>query len=180
MEGKITFHARVRANSTDTTKNSKFNQISFKTPAENLFEGYTSEMIAWETIQLNWTAAANVTDIKITDLNNSATVEHLTTEQIANGQLTISNLPKSTYTIEILRNDIVRGTVNVLVEGDVFVPIGGDLIAAITNASAGQVIVLEKGGVFGTGSNTIRFDKNIRIKGERCSRGIIMVLERRH
>ncbi len=166
MEGKITFHARVRANSTDTTKNSKFNQISFKTPAENLFEGYTSEMIAWETIQLNWTAAANVTDIKITDLNNSATVEHLTTEQIANGQLTISNLPKSTYTIEILRNDIVRGTVNVLVEGDVFVPIGGDLIAAITNASAGQVIVLEKGGVFGTGSNTIRFDKNIRIKGE--------------
>ena len=41
LAGETMFFARVRANASDTTKNSKFNaKLSFKTPKENLFQGF--------------------------------------------------------------------------------------------------------------------------------------------
>ena len=163
--GKSTFYARIRANAADTTKHSKFNQIRFVTPAENLFEGFNSAMVGWQTIQVKWRPAANVNTLKLTANEVVVKTIALTADQILKGEIEVSTLSNSRYSVEIYNNSILRGTVKVLVEGDVYVESGQDIIAAINNATEGQVVVLAPGVVFPTGGGTYRFTKSVKIKG---------------
>jgi len=163
--GKTTFYARIRANATDTLKNSKFNQIRFVTPAENLFEGFASSMVGWKSAAIKWRPAANVTALKLIADDLSSQLINLSTTQIAAGEVQLDALANSNYKVEIYRGDILRGSVKVLIEGDVYVEAGQDVVAAITNAADGQVIVLAPGAVFPTGGGTYRFTKSVKLKG---------------
>lgn len=163
--GKTTFYARLRANASDSTKHSKFNQIKFVTPAENLFEGFTSTMVGWKSVQLKWRPAANVTALKLIADDLSSQQISLSASEIAAGEVGINALANSNYKVEIYKGDILRGTVKVLVEGDVYVEAGQDVIAAITNAADGQVVVLAPGVVFPTGGGTYRFTKSVKLRG---------------
>lgn len=163
--GKTTFYARIKANASDTTKNSKLNQIRFVTPAENLFEGFNSAMVGWKSALVKWRPAANVTALKLIADDLSSQLINLTAGQIAAGEIQLDALANSNYKVEIYKGDILRGTSKVLVEGDVYIEAGQDVIAAITNATDGQVIVLAPGVVFPTGGGTYRFTKSVKIKG---------------
>lgn len=163
--GKTTFYARVRANAEDSTKNSKFNQIRFVTPAENLFEGYRSGMSAWQSAVIKWRPAANVTTLKLIADDESEKVFALNESQILAGQIDLSELPNSNYKVRIYKGDILRGSVNVVIEGDVYVTEGQDVATIISTATDGQVIVLAPGVVYPLGGSTVRIATSIKIKG---------------
>jgi len=169
FEGKTTFFARIRANAADTIKNSKYNQIRFITPAENLFEGFKSTMTAWKTIVIKWRAAANVTALKLVADDLTSTTIQLNASEISAGEKTISELNNSNYAIEIYKNDILRGKVKVLVEGDIYVNTGDNIALAVANASEGQVLVLASGVVFPIDGPTLRFAKSIKLRGANSS-----------
>ncbi len=166
LAGATTYYARIRANATDPKKDSKFNEIlTFSTPKENLFNGYSTNMTALNTIDVKWLPGASVTKLILTDANNTSNTETISSAEATAGEKIISNLPNSTYNIQIFKNSILRGTVSFVIEGDVFVNSGDDLPTAITNASAGQILVLAPGAVFSMGTGTFRFTQNIKIRG---------------
>lgn len=175
--GQTTFYARIRANASDTTKNSKFNAtLSFKTPAENIFLGYgtgnntgsiySAYMTAVNTLDIKWTPAANATHLILLSADGSTkdSVAISSTEAAA-GEKLVSSLPNSNWTIKIYNNKILRGTTSGLIEGDVILNAGDNLPTAITNATAGQVIILAPGAVFSLGTATYRLAKDVKIRG---------------
>jgi hypothetical protein len=178
LAGETQFYARVRANKSDTTiiKNSKFNSsISFKTPAENLFTGYgtninigklySAYMTDVHTLDMKWTPGANVTHLNLTSFDESKdTIVNISASEAATGEKTVSSLSNSNWKVEIYNNKILRGTTHGLVEGDFVVASATDLITALTNATSGQVILLAGGANFSTGSSAINFSKNVKIR----------------
>lgn len=166
LAGSTDYFARVRANAKDGKTDSEFNfRLTFRTPAENLFADYKSFMTAMNAATVRWEPGTNVTHVAVV-LDDAIIAEHLVNEtEKAAGVKTISNLANGNYTIRVYNGTYVRGSVKVVVEGDVYLPAGGDLVAAIAAATAGQVIVLEPGALYTTGTSTVRFDKNIKIRG---------------
>lgn len=165
LAGSTRYFARVRANAADDNENSGFNsRLSFNTPSENLFQGYQTAMSAMNAITVNWLPGANVTAIVLTT-NETPVSYDVTDEESDNGSKTITGLANATYTVQLMNGTIVRGTLQLVVEGDVYLTAGQSLIDALNTASAGQVIVLEPGALFLTGSSTYRFDKNIKVRG---------------
>lgn len=166
LPGETKFFARIRANALDTLKNSNFNQtLSFKTPKENLFLGYTSVMSDYQTMKLSWTPNANLTKIVLKDAAGSITEYLIDHAELVAGQKIIVGLPNSSYTIQLYNNVVLRGTNSVVIEGDVFLADGSNLGTAIAAATAGQVILLEKGGSFQTSAAATLLNKSIKIKG---------------
>lgn len=166
LPGATTFFARIRANASDSVKDSKFNEtLKFSTPKENLFNGFGTAMTALNTVDVKWLPNASVTALKLTDLSGNVTELTLSASEITAGEKVISNLPNSTYSIQIYKNSILRGTISLLLEGDVLLNQGDDLASTITAASPGEVIILAPGGVFPIGSATFRFSQNVKIKG---------------
>lgn len=166
LQGSTDYYARVRANAANATESSKFNdKLTFRTPSENIFSGYTSLMTALNTVQIKWLPAVNATHLLFTAADESTSTVELTPAEIASGTKTITSVANSAYKVQIYNGTILRGTVNVVVEGDVYLTAGQDLVAAIASATAGQVIVLEPGALYQMGGSTVRFDKNIKIRG---------------
>jgi hypothetical protein len=167
--GKTKFFARVRANASDTTKNSKFNVVSFTTKAENLFTDYTSDMSDWQTIDLKWTPGSKVTHIVLSTIVNADTTEISTIsipqDSVATGHLVVSDMANAKYFVSLYNGNILRGTVKVTVEGTTYVSEAGDIKSTISAASDGDVIVLAPGKVFTIGTATVLLNKNIKIKG---------------
>lgn len=164
--GATQFYARIRANASTETKTSKFNNtLSFKTPAENIFNGYTTLMTALNEITVKWTPAANVTQLVLKASDNTTKTVQLSASDISSGTKVITSLSNSNYTVQIYNNNVVRGAVSVVVEGDVYLPAGTDLLAAITSATAGQIIVLEPGALYLMGSSTYRLSQNVKVRG---------------
>lgn len=166
LAGNTIFFARIRANANDSTKNSKFNfSLTFKTPKENIFGGYTMAMSAMNTLDIKWLPKANVTHLVLTAKDNTTQTVTISSAEALAGEKNVASLSNSTYKVEIYNNTILRGTVNAVVEGDYYLNTGDDLPTTITNASAGQVIVLAPGGLFQTGSATYRFSQDIKVRG---------------
>lgn len=166
LAGDTEYYARIKANAVNEAENSQFNStLTFSTPPENIFDGYSSLMTALNTVKVNWLPEANATHLLLTAADESTTTINLTTADIAIGEKLIAPLANSTYKIQIYNGTIMRGTTNVVVEGDVYITAGQDLLTAITAAAAGQVLVLEPGALFPMGSATFRFDKNIKVRG---------------
>lgn len=163
--GKTNYFARLKANAASDSKNSKFNILAFRTPAENLFEGYKSMMSDWKSITVKWRPGANVTSVKLFAGETEVKTVDIPSGNQLSGELQISSLDNAEYKVEIYNGLIQRGSVNVTVEGDVYVEVGADVASAITNASEGQVIVLAPGALFQTGSSVLRLSKNIKVKG---------------
>jgi hypothetical protein len=163
--GNTKFFARIRANAQDTAKNSMFNPIVFKTPSENIFEGYKSEMTGWQTVLIKWLPGAKVTNLVLTAQDQTVKTVSIPSPNAASGQMQVTDLANSVYSVKILNGTIVRGTVPVLVEGDVLLNPGEDLVTAIENAVPGQVIVLTPGEIYSVGIVTYRIGKDIKIRG---------------
>lgn len=163
--GKTNYFARLKANAANESKSSKFNVIAFKTPTENLFEGYKSLMSDWKSITVRWRPGANVTAVKLFNGETEVKTVDIPSASQLSGELQITALENAEYKVEIYNGAIQRGSVNVTVEGNVYLESGADVALAITNATDGQVIVLAPGTLFQTGSSVIRFAKNIKIKG---------------
>lgn len=166
LAGSTKYFARVKANASDPAKTSGFNaRLSFTTPSENLFTGYVTTMIAMNTIEVKWLPNANATKLRLSVEGGETKYFDITPTEAAEGKKIISSLPNAKYKVELMNGDFVRGNVNVLVEGDVLVAAGQTLSAAISAATDGQVLLLEPGVLYQTGSGTYRFDKNLKIRG---------------
>jgi hypothetical protein len=176
LAGETDYFVRVRANHADSLKNSKYNSIPFRTPAENIFQGFGTSnntgklipayMTDVNTLTIKWTPAANVTHLILSsDLNVRRDSIVVTPEEALAGQKVVNNLPKDNWYVKIYNNKIQRGKTYGLVEGDVVVNDGEDLGLAITNATAGQVILVKAGAVYKMGSTTFRFGKNVKVRG---------------
>jgi len=176
LAGSTKFFARIYANAKDTTKNSKFNTLSFKTPAENIFSGYgtntntgklySAYMTAPKTLDIKWTPGANVTNLVLSSADGATSNSYvISSSEVAAGEKIISQLANSNWTVKIYNNTILRGTATGLVEGDIILKAGDDLPTTITNAVAGQVILLPAGAVFPMGTSTYSLGKNIKVRG---------------
>lgn len=167
--GSTKLFARLRANASAEEKSSSYNLKVFTTPAENLFEGFTSEMIAWQTVKLKWFPGANVTHLILTAGDNSTQTINIPGANVTSGEIQVNSLPKSVYKVEIFNKTSKRGQVSVQVEGDVLLAAGASLTAAVESANAGDVIVLTPGEVYSVGTATYRFGKNIKIRGSNAA-----------
>lgn len=166
LAGATDYYARVRANAAETAKNSEFNStLTFKTPSENIFTGYATLMTALNTLTVKWAPGLNVTNLILTSSDSKTTSFDISSEEKIAGVKVITSVPNSSYKVEIYNGTIKRGGLDIVVEGDIYLPAGGDLPAAIASATEGQVIVLEPGALFLTGSAVLRFDKSIKIRG---------------
>lgn len=176
LAGETKYYARLYANASDSTKNSKYNILSFKTPAENIFTGFganintgklhSAYMTDAHTLTIKWVPAANVTHLILTSADE-ATRDSLVisgAEGLA-GEKVVASLTNSKWSVKIFNNKILRGTTTGIVEGDVILAATDDLPTAITNATDGQVLLLAKGAVYQMGSATYRLGKNIKVRG---------------
>jgi hypothetical protein len=166
LAGSTDYYARVKANSAVESESSKFNEsLTFRTPSENIFAGYSTLMTALNTVSVSWLPNANATHLLVTAADETTQTIDISAEEKALGMKMLPSLANSTYKVQIYNGTIVRGSVNIVVEGDVYLAAGEDLPAAIAAAPADQVIVLEPGALYLMGSSTVRFDKNIKIRG---------------
>jgi hypothetical protein len=167
--GSTKLFVRLKANASIDDKSSLFNLRSFTTPAENLFSGFASEMVAWQTIKVKWMPGANVTHLVLTASDNTTQNINIPAVGVTSGELQVNLLPKSNYKVEIFNKTAVRGQVNVVVEGDVLLAAGASLTAAVESANPGDVIVLTPGEVYSVGTATYRFGKAIKIRGSNAT-----------
>jgi hypothetical protein len=180
--GETKFFARIRSNDRDSTKDSKFNNkfsdgtYSFTTPKENIFLGYgtsnntgtlySAYMTDVNTLDIKWAPGSNATHLILQSADgNTKDSVHISGSEALAGEKIVSSLSNSIWSIKIFNNTILRGTTSGLIEGDIVLSSGGDLVGALNGASAGQVIVLAPGAVFSMGIGTYRFSKDIKIRG---------------
>ena len=186
--GATKFYARVKANAADTIKSSKFNAtLSFKTPAENIFDGYgtrnntgkiySAYMTAVKSLNIKWTPNSKVTHLILLSADGSTRDSvQISSPEATAGEKNISSLANSNWKVEIYNNKIQRGIVTGLVEGDIILNAGDDLPTAMTNALPGQVIILAPGTLYPMGSSVYRFSKNIKLRGLSPSNRPIMAM----
>jgi hypothetical protein len=121
---------------------------------------------------VNWAPGMTVTKLVLT-AGGTPQEFLITPTEMAAGSKEISNLSNADYSVEIRNEEIVRGQVAVLVEGDAFLAPGDDLQAAFAAAAPGDVIVLAEGAEYPlrTKGNALsntegwRIDKDITIRG---------------
>jgi len=177
LAGETKFFARIRANANDATKSSKFNsKLSFKTPAENIFLGYgtntnvgklySAYMTDVNSLTVKWKPGSNATHFILVsaDLSKKDSVIISSAEALA-GVKVIPALSNSIWTAKIYNKKILRGTTTGTVEGDIVLSSGADLPLAISNATSGQIILLAPGVVYPMGTATVRFGKNVKVRG---------------
>ena len=173
--GSTKFFARIRANSNAIVKDSKFNStLAFKTPSENLFEGfgtknntgniYSAYMNNAYSLDIRWSPGANVTHLILTSGDKKDSVL-ITGVEAAAGVKIVSSLSNSKWAVRLFNNKVLRGITTGTVEGDVVLSSGGDLPLALANAVDGQVILLPVGATFPMGISTYRLGKNIKVRG---------------
>lgn len=176
LAGETKFYARLYANASNSTKQSKYNSLFFKTPAENIFLGYgtsintgklySAYMTDVNTLTVKWTPGANVTHLILTSADGvTRDSVAVSSSEATAGVKDISSLSNSNWTIKIYNNKIQRGKTVGLVEGDIVLTSTDDLPTALNNATAGQVILLAKGAVYKMGTAVYRLNKNIKVRG---------------
>jgi hypothetical protein len=162
--GDTDFSARIKCvSSVEGVTESKWSSITFKTPAENLFTGFKVTMTGLNAITVKWTPGKAVT--KLLFINNTVETPYdVSPAEATAGSKDLTGVTNGYNEIRIMNSTFVRGAQHYLLEGDVLLESGTDLVAAITAASPGQVIVLRNGGSFGfVGNYTVA--KSIKIKG---------------
>lgn len=177
LAGNTTFFAKIRANTSDTTKTSKFNStLRFKTPKENIFLGYgtsintqqlySAYMTTVKGLTIKWKPNANATRLALTRADGVPidTLDISPSEAIAGSKL-VSGLVNSKWKVEIYNGTILRGTTYGIVEGDIILNDGDNLQAALLTATPGQVVLLTGTGNYSLGSGTTTFNSNIKFRG---------------
>ena len=160
--GDSQYSVRVKGISS-TADDSNWAALAFKSLPENLFANYDLQMTGIGALTLNWKPGKEVTSI-VFSTESGETPYAVSSEEMAAGSKQLTDVPNAVYNIKLMNNDKVRGSQNYVVEGDVLLDAGADITAAITAASAGDVILLQAGATYGfVGDYTI--DKSIKLKG---------------
>lgn len=162
--GDTEFSARVKAVSAQTgVDESKWITAAFRSGPENLFTGYESIMTGIGECTVNWKPASTATALLFVDGVSEITY-NLTAGEIASGTKVLTGVPNGDYEIRLMNGAFVRGRVNLLLEGDIFLAAGGDITAALDALTAGQVLILANGADFGmTEVDTVT--ASIKIRG---------------
>ena len=162
--GDTQFAARLKAvSSLDGVDESKWATIEFRSAPENLFTGYVSMMTGLGECIVRWKPGATATALLFT-AGGSDTSYPLTAGEIAAGEKTLTGVANGDYEVKLMNSTFVRGRVNLLLEGDLLLPAGGDLAAAIAAMAPGGVLVLTNGEDYPlVETDTIR--SSIKIRG---------------
>ncbi len=156
LDGDSGYSVRMKSVSEVTGLESKLSQIFFRTPAEQLFTGYTP---AANSITVSWTISPRVTKVVLYDESGSSIKEIPLTEQHkTTGTLVIDNLAIGTnYTVKILNDTNVRGALSVRTTGifdsTIYNVLPGDNATTIAKAISDLVAA-------GSKNFTVVFDKN--------------------
>lgn len=116
LDGTTGYSVRMKSIDANTGLESKYNQVYFETPAEQIFKSSTASSTS---VSLKWTITPKVTNISLYD-QASVLIKNivLTPEQKAAGMLTIDGLINGTnYIAKIFNVDNNRGTLNVKTTG---------------------------------------------------------------
>jgi hypothetical protein len=160
--GNSQYSARVKGTSSETAE-SKWATLAFKSDPENVFNNYDIVMTGLGEITVNWLPGKTVSSLLFVSADGEVEYD-ISAEEQAAGVKYISDLPNATYQVQILNSGKVRGFQHYVMEGDVFLPSGEDLAAAIASASPGDVIILDQGGTYPFVGELV-LDKSIKIKG---------------
>ncbi len=147
--GDTQFSARVKAISTlSGVSESKWIMTDFKSAPENLFNGYKSEMTGIGSCTVRWMPGAVATSLMFVS-GSTQTPYTLSAGEIAAGEKLLTGVPNGNYEIRLMNTTFPRGTTHLLLEGDVLLPDGGDLTAALDAMTPGQVLILTNGAKYG-------------------------------
>ncbi len=165
--GETQFYARIRANASTETKNSKFNVIAFETPKENILLPDKILLNAQKTVQVSWEPGKNVTHLELETSGNPIESFTITADEAIAGTKTclVAN-NNASYNIRIYNGSILRGSSKITVEGDVFLTTGGSLKNAIETATGSKfVIILQAGDYAVSSANICPAGTSLIIKG---------------
>ena len=112
LAGTTLYSVRVKGVNEQTGAESKWNMLSFRTPAEQIFIGATPGI---KDAVLNWEADKTTTSIKLSSINGKDTVEvrtvELTAAQKSSGEIFFEGLtPGTKYMAQIMNGEFLRGT----------------------------------------------------------------------
>ena len=161
--GDTQFSARVKSISAlSGVAESKWITAEFRSGPENLFAGYESEMTGIGSCTVRWLPGSVATDLLF--VSGSTQIPYaLSAGEIAAGEKLLTGVPNGQYEIRLMNTTFVRGKTNLLLEGDVLLPDGGDLTAALDALTPGQVLILTNGAKYGlTEVDTVTVSIKIR------------------
>lgn len=165
LAGDTRYSARVKANARNSANDSKYNStITFKTPAENIFNGYSSFMSGQGAAKISWLPNESVTRLVFSTPGKADVPFDINSTEKANGSKTCTGIQNGTYIVSIYNGQFIRGTASVTLEGDFWVNKGDDLAAALNSATDGSVVVI-KPGSYNIGGTAFNLTKNIKIRG---------------
>ncbi len=169
LESETFYSIRVKAISDRGLDDSSWATIRARTLTEQIFfPGDPSDIKALE-VTLRWVPNSEVTEISFSPGDITHTI---TAEEKADGIATITGLtPETEYTATLLNGDKIRGvktfTTGIDIGTGKLVTPEDDLFQMITDASAGDILVLEPGD-YTEQTGTITLDKSITIRGLRA------------
>lgn len=116
LDGTTTYYVRMKSIDEVSGKESKSTQITFVTPAEQLFKGYVSTTTS---VTLNWTVSPKVTNVSLYDATSTLVKDIVLTDAQKNaGTVTIDNLSNgTTYNAKIYNGTVTRGSLDVKTTG---------------------------------------------------------------
>ena len=161
--GDTQFWARIKAvSSLQGVEESKWSQAKFKTDPENLFDGFETFMSAMNACIVQWEPGSTATSLMFVS-GASQLPFTLSAEDLALGGRQVTGLPNGVYEVRLMNGTFVRGRTSVIIEGDVLVPPGGDLKAALDALPSGGVILLVNGASYGLPEvDTVRTSTKVR------------------
>jgi hypothetical protein len=162
--GDTQFSARLKAvSSIQGAAESKWSTVQFKSAPENLFTGYTSMMTGLNSCIVRWKPGSTATAL-VFDNGTGGVSYALSADEIAAGEKNLTGIANAAYEIRLMNSTFIRGKTNIVLEGDVLLPDGGDLAAAIEAMPAGGVLLLTNGSDYPLAEvDTIR--SSIKIRG---------------
>lgn len=186
LDGKTGYSVRMKSINTATGVESKYSELYFETAAEQLFTNWD---VFTDHIVMTWTPTDKVTHISVFDAVTLEEVQKnvLTPDQIASGNIELTNLsPGTNYIVTIFNNDVERGT-KILktfgLQGGIIVNVnpGDDIPALVSNAiSQGKpnvTLMFKSGETYDISTLTLPAGlSNISFTGESATGGSLPVL----
>lgn len=168
LESETLYSVRVKAISDRGLDDSSWAVTTTRTLTEQIFiEGEDGDIKATEAV-LRWVPNSDVTEISFSPGDITYTI---TSEDKAAGTATVTGLTSETdYTATLLNGSQIRGikefTTGIDIGDGKLVTPEDDLLQMITDAAAGDILVLEPGD-YTEQSGKVTLDKSITIRGLR-------------
>jgi hypothetical protein len=168
LMGGERYSVRVKANAENSAKDSKFTEITFVTPSENILYQLQGEDVGSNDVNLSWDPEKAVTKIVITPAAGGTPLEfELAEADKTAGEKFCDGLEGETdYVAEIFNGEAKRGAVSFKTQIDIgdatLIQEGDDLIAIINEAGSGTFVV--EGGEYNVSSGEMELTGSTTIK----------------